>query len=152
MHGTMPPLHWRRWFGQARAWLVTPAGRPLAAALAIALAGQILFAAYETLWLDLPVIREEPVGYATYQIVQSGFVAIVAALTIGAVQGARTPGCGFEAESCRGPMLAWGAAALLAAAAAALLFLLDPAAFHAGAQEDRPIEWLSALLLFAAGA
>ncbi|MGZ8281766.1 MAG: hypothetical protein ACXWUN_02295 [Allosphingosinicella sp.] len=152
MHGTMPPTQWRDWIGQAGTWLAAPAGRRLAAALAIAFAGQIFFAAYEAFWLDLPIVREEPASFAAYQLVQSGFIAVVAALTIGALLDARAPGCGIDGESCRRPVLAWGLAALLAAVAAILLFLLDPLAFHDSAQEDRPIEWLSALMLFAAGA
>ena len=132
------------------AWLRGRAALRVAAALGLIVAGQIAFAAYEILWLDLPPVREGPPAFDALHLAQSAFLLVASALLVAALFAARAPGCALDrtALSPRARAAAWVVFAV--ATAATILFLADPAAFHAGAQEDRPLEWVSALLLFAA--
>lgn len=149
MHGTQAQAQLRDWIGAGFDWLASRSGRRVAGAVLLLVAGQLAFAAWEKLALGLPVIREAPAGFATYQLAQSLFVALAAAWFVAALVGARAPDCAMTRETC-GPVPRRVALGLFAVAAAMILvFLHDPAAFDAGAQEDQPLEWLSALLLFA---
>jgi hypothetical protein len=95
------------------------------------------------------VIREAPAGFAAYQLGQTLLVAVAAALLVAALVGARSPGCAMATEPCGRAARVAALAVFAAALAMIAVFLQDPAAFHFGAQEDRPLEWLSALLLLA---
>jgi hypothetical protein len=133
--------------GQGVAWLVRGRGRPVGAMLLLLLAAQLGFAWYENARLGLPLVREEPAAFEAYHLLQSAFAFTASALLVLLLVQARARPCPMGDESCRPIELAAGAAALAAAAAATALFLFDPAAFHAAAQEDLPLEWASALLL-----
>lgn len=135
----------------AASWLVGPAGRPILAAVALALAGLIAFSLYEAVALGLPVAREEPARFDLYHAGRSVFALIVSGLLVAALVRARARRSALDREPCRAPSLILAACALAMGAAATGLFVADPAAFHAHAQEDRPLEWASAGLLLAAG-
>ncbi len=137
----------RQGLGQGAAWLARGRGRAVGGMLLILLAAQLIFAWYENVRLGLPLVREEPAAFDTYHLLQSAFAFGASALLDSLLVLARARPSRLDGESCRPVELAAGAAALAAAAAATALFLVDPAAFHAGAQEDRPLEWASALLL-----
>jgi hypothetical protein len=149
MHGTQAQTQRRYWIGATIDWLMTRPGRQVTGAVLLLVAGQLAFAAFEKFALGLPVIREAPAGFAPYQLGQTLFVALAAFWLVTALVGARAPDCAMATEPCgRAPRNA--AVGLFAVAAAMILvFLRDPAAFHVGAQEDQPLEWLSAWLLFA---
>ncbi|WP_129790761.1 hypothetical protein [Sphingosinicella sp. CPCC 101087] len=131
----------------AGAWLAQPMARPIRAALLALLAGQIVFAFNDVVLLGLPLVREAPAGFAFHQIVQSIFLLSATALLVSSLVRAQAKPCPLGTESMTAARLAAGIAATTAGAAVTALFLADPAAFHAGAQEDRPLEWGSALLL-----
>jgi len=136
----------------AVSWLAGPAGRPIVAAAALGLAGLIAFTLYEAVALGLPVAREEPARFDLYHAGRSFFALIVSGLLVAALVRARARPSSLGVESCSlAPMILAGLA-LAAGCAATALFAVDPAAFHAHAQEDRPLEWASAGLLAAAGA
>lgn len=135
----------------AFAWLAGPAGRPVAGAVLLGLAGLAVFTFYEAAALGLPVAREEPARFDLYHAGRSAFALFAAAFAVAALVRARARPSPLDAESCGAPSLIAAAAALAAAAGATLLFVADPGAFHAQAQEDRPLEWASAGLLLAAG-
>jgi hypothetical protein len=65
---------------------------------------------------------------------------------------ARARPCSLEVESSRPLTLAAGFASLALGVAATWLFMASPSEFHYFAQEDRPLEWLSALFLLGASA
>ena len=134
---------------EALAWLVTKRGLAVAALVLVLFAGQLGVAWYETR-LGLPLVREEPAQFDLRHLVQSAFAFAVSGLMVLALVPARARPCLLDDESCRGLELGAGLAALAAAAVATALFLFDPAAFHAAAQEDQPLEWASALLLLGA--
>ena len=132
---------------EAASWLASPAARRILALLFAVLAGQLAFAGYDAVALGLPIVREEPAGFALHLLVQTAFLLAVSALLVAALVRARAPSCPLDGESIGPAGLAAGLAAMAAAAAATALLVADPVAFHAGAQEDRPLEWASALLL-----
>ena len=134
---------------EASAWLAGPAGRPVVGLLAALLAGQIFFAGYEVFFLGFPVVREEPAGFAPHFLVQSLFLLAACAWLVVALVQARSPSSSLESDRAAPVGLLAGLAAMVAAAAATLLLVADPLTFHAVAQEDRPLEWASALLLLA---
>jgi len=132
------------------AWLATPAARRATALLLLLGGGLVAFTIYESAWLHLPLVREEPPRFAAYQWLQTAFAVPVSALLVAALVAARARPSPFDIErSGRGELLA-GLVSLALAAAATAYFLADPAGFHAFAQEDRPVEWASALLLLGA--
>jgi hypothetical protein len=135
---------------QGLAWLVGGRGRAVGALLLVLMAGQLGFAWYEHA-LGLPLVREEAPGFATYQLFQTAFAVCVSALLVVALVAARARPSPIDVEPMRPVERLAGIASLALAAAATVLFLADPAAFHAFAQEDRPLEWASALLLLVAG-
>ena len=141
----------KRWSRDALTWTATPGGRRVAALLLLLLAGQFAVAVYETRWLRLPLLREEPAGFAIYQWFQILFAAGLSALLISALVEARGRTSVLEDQGSSAFDLAAGQVSLAAAAAATIFFLAHPAGFHAFAQEDRPLEWASALLLLGAG-
>lgn len=142
----------RSWNLELAAWLATPPARRLVAVVLLIVGGQIVFAGYEAGWLGLPLVREEPPHFALYQIVQTIFAVALSAALVSALVGARARPAPLDVEPCRPSELVAGFVSLAAAAAATAWFLADPAGFHAFAQEDRPLEWASALfLLLAAG-
>ena len=130
-------------------WLGGAAARRILAVAGIALAAQLIFA-----WRDaaagLSVAREEPAVLDAWRALQAAVAGSVAWLIVGthfAIRAKRN-----ALETCglgRGELWA-GAAATAAAALAASLFLASPEAFHLHAQEDRPVEWLSAALTLGA--
>lgn len=136
----------------AYAWLTGPAGRPVAAAFLLGLAGLIAFTVYEAFALGLPVAREEPARFDLYHLGRSIFALLVSALIVTALVRARARPSPLDVEKCGVATLVAAALAAVAAAAATGLLVADPAAFHYHAQEDRPLEWASAGLLLAAGA
>jgi hypothetical protein len=139
------------WVRAVWAWTLSPPGRRVALLLGLLFAGGTIFAAYEVVWLDLPLVREEPPGFAPYQLAETAFAVILSGLLIAALVAAPDRPNGLDSDRCGRIELVGGLLALAAAAAALLLFLVDPAGFHAFAQEDRPLEWASALLLLGAG-
>lgn len=136
---------------QGVAWLVAGGGRAVGALLLLLLAAQVGFAWYENA-LGLPLVREEAPGFAFYQLLQTGFAVCASAVLVAALVSARARPSPLDAEPTRPAERLAGVASLAMAGAATALFLADPAAFHAFAQEDRPLEWASALLLLVAGA
>ena len=148
MHGTITPPTIRQVLRDALAWLAGRTGRRVAGAALLLTVGQLALSAYDKLALGLPVVREEPAGFALHQIVQTGFLAGAAALLVAALLAARPPDAALDRESCGSSGLWIGALGLAGATGATCLFLADPAAFHMGAREDQPLEWASALLLF----
>lgn len=142
----------RQWTRDLVGWLSTPAGRRVLLAALIVLAGQMAFALGDKFWLDLPFVREEPPRFDLYHVVQSTFAIAASALLVGGLLRARARPALLEHER-MGPLeVGVGLLSLAAAAGATVLFFADPAAFHAFAQEDRPLEWASALLLLGAAA
>lgn len=141
----------RQWSGEVLAWTRSPGGRFVAILLLLLVAGQLAVAVYETRWLGLPMLREEAAGFAIYQQLQMLFSAGLAALLVGALIRARAKPCPLDSEQSGAIDLASGLFSIAAAAAATIFFLVQPARFHAFAQEDRPLEWASALLLLGAG-
>jgi hypothetical protein len=140
----------RSWTRDLFVWLATPAARRVVALLLLLVAGQLAVATYEAGWLGLPLVREEPPGFAPYQLLQTLFAASLSALLVSALFAARARLSPFDVEPCSRGELAAGLVSLAAAAASTVYFLVDPAGFHAFAQEDRPLEWASALLLLGA--
>src|SRR5687767_344157 len=136
---------------QSLAWLATGRGRIVGAVLLLMLAGQLGFAWFENFRLGLPLVREEAPGFALYQLLQTAFAVAVSAFLVAALVAARARPSPLGAESSRPLERFAGIGSLAMAGAATALYLLDPAAFHAFAQEDRPLEWASALLLLGAG-
>ena len=132
---------------EAVSWLAGSQGRRVLAVLLLALAGQVVFAAYQSVWLGLPLVREEPARFDPAFAAQSVFSLIIAFLLVAALAGARARPCLLDVESSRPVKLAAGFASLALGAAGIGLFLASPAGFHDFAQEDRPLEWLSALFL-----
>ena len=147
------PRHFLRPLGRDfMAWLAAPPARRLVVLALALVAGLGGFAAYEVAWLHLPLVREEPPHFAFYQLLQTVFAVSISALLVSALVAARARPAPFDDFAVPRAYLAAGLVSLAAAVAATILFLGDPAAFHAFAQEDRPLEWASALLLlFAAG-
>jgi len=133
-------------------WLTGPQGRRVVAVLLLALAGQLAFAAYQAAWLDLPLVREEQARFDSSFLAQSVFSLIIASLLIISLAGAMARPCPLEVESSHPLTLATGFASLILGVAGTWLFMANPAGFHDFAQEDRPIEWLSALFLLGASA
>lgn len=134
---------------EAFAWLAGPAARPILALTAILVGGQIFFAGYDAWVLGLPIVREGPADFAVIHLVQSLFLLFVCAALVLALVRSRATTSRLDTASVAPAGLAAGAAAMVAAGAAALLLAADPTLFHDFAQEDRPLEWASALLLFA---
>jgi hypothetical protein len=141
----------KRWNRDALGWAASKSGRRVAALLLLLLVGQFAIAVYETRWLGLPLLREEPAGFAVYQQIQMLFVAGLSALLVTALVTARARPNALDREPIARLALAAGLVSLAAAAAGTIYFLADPAGFHGFAQEDRPLEWASALLLLGAG-
>jgi hypothetical protein len=135
---------------QGVGWLVGGRGRAVGALLLLLLVAQIGFAWYEYA-LGLPLVREEAPGFAFYQLLQTAFAVCLSALLVAALVAARARLSPVDVEAIRPVERLAGITSLAMAGAAAALFLADPAAFHAFAQEDRPLEWASALLLLGAG-
>ena len=131
-------------------WLAGPQGRRVAAVLLLVFAGQIAFAAYQSAWLGLPLVREEPARFDTAFLAQSAFSVVIAFLLVVALAGARARPCPLDVESSHPLTLAAGFAALGLGVAGTGLFITNPALFHDLALEDRPLEWLSALFLLGA--
>jgi hypothetical protein len=131
----------------ALAWLAQPSARPILLALAALVAGQAVFALYDIAVLGLPLVREEPAAFGAGRMAQSLFLLVVSAMLVAALVRARAKPSMLDTKSL-GPGEIVAALVLMGGAAAATaLFLADPSAFHAGAQEDRALEWMSALLL-----
>ena len=141
----------RPWTRAILAWLATPAGRRVAGLSLLLLAVELAFLGYEAVGLDLPLTREAPPGFAPYQLLHTALALVLSGLLVAALVAARAGLSPLEAEGCSAIGLGAGLASLAAAAAGTLFFLADPAGFHAFAQEDRPLEWASALLLLGAG-
>lgn len=133
-------------------WLIGPQGRRVATAAALAAAAVLGLVAYELLVLGLPVAREAPATFDAYHAVRTLFAAIGAVLLVAALLRARAPACPLDSSAMSRLSIGAGLVAAAAAIAATALFAVDPAAFHAHAQEDRPLEWASALLLIGASA
>lgn len=122
--------------------------RRLVVVLGLAMVGYLAFTTYETLWFDLPLVREGPVLSTPYYLVRSGFSIIVAALIVGTIAGAGDRGARASGVSLR-PLerdAAWSS--MVAALVFTGIFLASPAAFAALADEDTLLEWASAALLF----
>ena len=136
--------------GDFAAWRASPAARRLALLVLLLLAGQIGFAGYEAAWLDLPLVREAPPQFAAYQLLQTVFAVSISAWLVSALVAARARPAPFDLVESNSADLGAGLLSLAAAMAATIYFLADPAGFHAFAQEDRPLEWASALLLLLA--
>jgi len=142
----------RQWARDLVDWLSTPPGWRVVIAALIVLAGAMAFALGDKLWLGLPFVREEPPRFDLYHFVQAAFAIAASALLVGALVRARARSALLDREPMRRWEIGAGIVSLVAAAAASALFLSEPAAFHAFAQEDRPLEWASALLLLGAAA
>lgn len=135
-----------------RQWLSEPQARRILLALAVALTGVLGFVAYELAALGLPIAREAPATFDGYHFFRTLFAAAAAALVITALAKATTPACPLSASPMPTPAIGAGSLAAAAAIGATALFVVDPAAFHGHAQEDRALEWASALLLLGASA
>jgi hypothetical protein len=122
----------------------------LVAALAVAVAGFTGFAAYEALLLGLAPLGEMPPIFDLFHWTKAAFSLLASALIAWTIYSERAVSHGFDQEALA-PAARLAAAAVMAfALGSTLLFLADPALFNATAQEDRPVEWTSALLLLAA--
>ena len=124
----------------------------LGAVLALAILCFAAFSFYESRYLGLFPLGEVPPKADSYHFARSLFAALLSFLIVWTVHRHRAPGCALDR---RGMPAAGGGAALAAAGAAiACTFLLwaDPVRFGAGAAEDSPVEWLSALLLLGGSA
>lgn len=137
---------------EAVSWFAEPQGRRVIAVLLLALLCQVAFAVYESGWLGLPLVREEAARFDPTFIVQSAFSVAIACLLVVALAGARANPCLLDFESSRPLTLAAGFVSAVLGFAFTCLFLSSPEAFHELAQEDRPLEWLSALFLLGASA
>ena len=131
-------------------WLIGREGRRVAAIAALTAAGVMGFVLYELLALGLPVGREAPATFDDYHALRTIFAAAGAGLLVAALLDARAPGCALDRSAMSPLSIGAGLISAAAAVAATALFAADPAAFHAHAQEDRPLEWASALLLIGA--
>jgi hypothetical protein len=118
--------------------------------LALAVAGFAAFSFYEARYLGLFPLGEVPPKADAYHFARSAFALFFSFLIVLAIHRNRSPDSSLD----RSGMAPLGAAAALAvlalAVACTVLFAADPVAFGAGAVEDSPIEWLSALLLLGA--
>jgi hypothetical protein len=146
---TFVPLLQRMW-RDGIAWLTSPAGRPLLVGAIVLTIGQLIVAAFEVDVLHLPMVREEPPTFTLFGLGVSAFAVCVAGLLVAALVRGRAWSCAYDREGATRLELGIGLASLAAALAGTALFLASPAAFHAVAQEDRPLEWSTALLLLAA--
>ena len=142
----------RDWSRGLAYWLGTAAGRRVGVAAMLIGAGLLLFATGDKLWLGLPFVREEAPRFDLYHLGQSLFAFAASAFLVASLVRARSVSAALDTEPLRRWEIGAGLASLAAAASGAGLFLADPPAFHAFAQEDRPLEWASALLLLAAAA
>ena len=148
---TQAEAAYRQGLRQALTWFASGRGRAVGALLLLVLAGQLGFAWYEYVRLGLPLVREEAPGFAPYQLFQTAFAVAASALLVAALMAARARPSPLVAEASQPVERLAGIASLAMAGATTALFLADPTAFHAFAQEDRPLEWASALLLLGAG-
>ncbi|WP_114952610.1 hypothetical protein [Sphingosinicella terrae] len=142
----------RRFAHAAATWLSAPAGRRVGLAAVAALAGQVIFAAYEVFGLGLPLVRESAAAFAPHQLAQTLFILVLAVWLVDSLVRARAQDSLLDRSSAGSVSLTVGAAAIAAGLVSTCLFLADRDAFHLGAQEDRPLEWASALLLLVAAA
>ena len=133
-------------------WLIGREGRRIAAMILIAAGGSLAFITYELVALGLPIAREAPATFDSYHGLRTLFAGAAAALLLAAFVEARDRGCALDAAPISPAAIRVGLASIAAAAAATALFASNPATFHAYAQEDRPLEWASALLLLGASA
>lgn len=133
----------------AASWLTSPAGRRLAGALALVVAGQLVVSIYEVMGLGLPLVREEPASFETFRLALSAYALLAGGLLVTAIISSRAAGSALDRQDLAPADRLAAKTVMGAALAATLLFVFDPAAFHAQAQEDHPLEWISALLLFA---
>lgn len=121
----------------------------LVVAAALTVFGLAAFTAYESFVLGLPVVREEPALFTPFHLVRSAFAAgACMALVAIVARGAD----GSRAIPLRSAQRAGAWSVTLSALAATFLFVASPASFGELAMEDRPLEWASALLLFAGAA
>jgi hypothetical protein len=123
---------------------------PLGAALALAAAGFLGFAWYDSSWLGLAPLGEMPPLFSPYHLARIAFALACSALIVAAIWRHRGRGCALDAQ----PLERHGgtAASLILglAAASTFLFLADIGTFARFAQEDGPVEWPSTFLLLAA--
>jgi hypothetical protein len=133
----------------AAAWLRQPQGQRVALAVLLVLALEFIFALAD-LAAGLPLAREGPAVLDGKTWVQAGLAALVAAALAASLVSARAPACALETRRLTRAEMAAATASLAIAVAATMLFVASPVAFHEAAQEDRPLEWASALLLLAA--
>lgn len=129
-------------------WMTGPAGRLAAAALALAMACQLVFARHDMM-LGLSVVREEPATIDLWHIVQAATAALVAALLVASLAAFAPKDSSLASRGLSRRDLLVSGGALAAALLAAALFAASPGEFHQWAQEDSPLEWASALLLLA---
>lgn len=122
----------------------------LGAVLALAVAGFAAFSFYEATYLGLFPLGEVPPKVDAYHFARSGFALLFSILIVGTIYRHRAADCPMERPGTGSGEAAASLAVLAVAGACTLLFVLDPIAFGAGALEDSPIEWLSALLLLGA--
>lgn len=123
--------------------------RPLAIVIGLTLLGFLGFAGYERLTLNLPFVREEPALFTPYYIARSAFTLVASGTMVWLIS--RAPSSAFKRSD--SSLRPWERNSAYLVTALALVFtgvfLLSPSAFADLAQEDRPLEWFSALFLFA---
>ena len=144
----LAPLLKRLWL-DGFAWLTSAAGRPVLLGAVVLAIGQLIVSAFEIDVLHLPMVREEAPSFNLFGLGVSGFAVCVAGLLVAALVRGRASSSAYDGEGLTRLELCVGLVSLAAALAGTVLFLAGPAAFHAVAQEDRPLEWTTALLLLA---
>ena len=122
----------------------------LGAVLAAAFAGFAAFSVYEATYLGLFPLGEVPPKADGYHFARTAFALLFSFLIVGTIYRHRAADCPLERSGMSPAGTAAALAVMAVAGACTLLFVLDPAWFGAGALEDSPIEWLSALLLLGA--
>ena len=123
--------------------------KSLCIVIAITICGFLLFAIYEKVALGLPLVREEPALFEPYYLGRSAFAILMSALLVWVVSRGRRDSSTLDRVDLR----PWQRTASLAVMAGALVcagvFFASPELFGELAQEDRELEWASALFLFA---
>jgi len=120
--------------------------------LALTVAGFGAFAVYQHLVLDLNPLGEMPPLFGPFHLAQSLFGLAASTAIVWTIYSERAVAHGFDRASLSSVERAAAAAAMGSALGSTALFLIDPQLFGLTAQEDRSVEWLSALLLFGASA
>jgi hypothetical protein len=124
----------------------------LAAVIALAVAAFAALSFYASRYLGLFPLGEVPPKADAYHLARSALALFFSVAIVRTVHRHRAADCALNWSSMPSAGGAAAIATLLTAIACVLLLYADPIRFAAGAQEDSPVEWISALLLLGGSA